>query len=145
MQIISGLVLQNFLVREELEKITEEFHINGKMNQKSVVNLQDEQGYTPMHLASFYGDFHFLQYMTKLGGDPSITATSEKKQVLDLASNNKVRLSLVDLKDAARKGDISSFTLLINTGNQINERKTIFLRSPIHTVFKTSFAFDRDK
>lgn len=101
---------------------------------KEIVNTQDSEGYTPLHLASFYGDFTLVKYLIRLGADPQKKESKSKKEVLYFASNEETRKSLIDLKDAARKGDINSLNLLINCGNSIDSKKTIFGIAAIHNV-----------
>lgn len=87
-----------------------------------------------MHLASFYGDFLSVQFMRRLGANEHIKDFKDGKQVLDYAANGMVRSALIDLKEAARQGDSKSFDHLLNCGNKIDERKTIFTIAPIHNV-----------
>jgi hypothetical protein len=92
-----------------------------------------------MHLASFYGDFLAVQFMLRLGGNEHIKDRRDNKQVLDYAANGLVRGVLIDLKEAARKGDEKSFDFLLNCGNKIDERKTIYNIAPVHNVRITMF------
>ena len=87
-----------------------------------------------MHLASFYGDFLCVQFLLRLGGNEHIRDHRDNKQVLDYAANGLVRGVLIDLKEAARKGDTKSFDHLLNCGNKIDERKTIYNIAPIRNV-----------
>lgn len=87
-----------------------------------------------MHLASFYGDFTLVKFLLTIGADPSKTDNKSKKEVLYFAVNSETRNSLIDLKDAARKGDVKSLKELVNCGNEINSKKTIFGIAPIHNV-----------
>ena len=119
---------------KEFRIINERFYREINEIQREIVNTQDSEGYTPLHLASFYGDFTLVKYLIKLGADPQKKETKSKKEVLYFASNEETRKSLIDLKDAARKGDINSLNLLINCGNSINSKKTIFGIAPIHNV-----------
>jgi len=127
-------VIENFLLPKEFKHFTEKFYKEIAEIQKEIVNTQDCEGYTPLHLASFYGDFTLVKYLIKLGADPQKKENKSKKEVLYFASNEETRKSLIDLKDAARKGDVNSLNLLINCGNSIDSKKTIFGIAPIHNV-----------
>ena len=99
-----------------------------------IANIKDKDGYTPLHLSSFYGDHSFLSHLLRVGGDPLVESGASGRSVLAFAKNEVVRRALIDLKEAARQGDDKSFTHLINCGNDINERKTIFNIAPLHNV-----------
>jgi len=58
--------------------------------------------------------------------------------VLDYAENDQVRKYLIDLKDAAKISDMKSFSMLLNCGHSIDERKTIFGIAPIHNSIMRS-------
>ena len=47
-----------------------------------------------------------------------------------------VRKYMVDLKNAARKGDASSFNTLVNCGHKVDGRATIYGIGPLHHVMK---------
>ena len=125
---------ENFLHPSTLKRLHRNFRKKIRLLNKSVINSTDKEGYTPMHLSSFYGDYLLTQYYLKHGGDPGKTDSVRNQQVLDYASNDLVRRSLIDLKEAARLGDKKKFDLLLNTGSNINAKKTIFSIAPIHTV-----------
>lgn len=74
-----------------------------------------------------------MQFYLKNGGNPKSVDLKHKKEVLDFAESNAVRKYLIDLKDAARKGDKKSMNLLVNCGHNLNEKKTIFGVAPVHT------------
>lgn len=132
-------VIENILLPIEFKQINDHFTKEIKELQLEIVNTQDTEGYTPLHLASFYGDFTLVKFLMRLGADPQKKETKSKKEVLYFASNEETRKSLIDLKDAARKGDVNSLNLLINCGNSINSKKTIFGIAPIHNVLILHF------
>lgn len=98
----------------------------------SIINSQDSEGYSTLHLASYNGAFKSVQYLLSIGGNPKLVDAKNRRQVLDYADTNNVRKYLIDLKDAARKGDTKSLKMLVNCGHEINEKKTIFGIAPIH-------------
>ena len=116
--------------------LVKDYKKNIRQIQRKVINAQDNDGYTPMHLASFYGDFLSVQFLLRLGGDEHIKDIKDNKPVIDYASNNQVRRVLLDLKEAARRGDVQSFDTLLNSEdkNKIDDRTTIMSIAPIHNV-----------
>ena len=97
---------------------------------------QDNGGYTPLHLSAFYGDFAGIQFLLKHCGNKqhalNIVDNKHKKKVLDYAENDQVRKYLIDLKDAAHKGDQDSMKLLVNCGHDLNQRSSVFGVAPLH-------------
>ena len=45
---------------------------------REVLNKQDENYHSPLHVASYFGDFKATRYMIKLGADPHSAAFSER-------------------------------------------------------------------
>ena len=130
--------MENILTEETLDAYLKDFKTRVQNLQKKVINTQDNDGYTPLHLSSFYGDFVSVQFLVNLGGDEHIRDIKDNKPVIDYASNNQVRRVLLDLKEAARRGDVDSFDSLINSEdkNKLDERTTILTIAPIHNVIK---------
>ncbi|EAS06627.2 ankyrin domain protein (macronuclear) [Tetrahymena thermophila SB210] len=129
-------MVKNFLLPQEYKELEKNFKHQLKNLILQVINSQDNEGYTPLHLASFYGDFASVQFFLKHGGDPKQVDTKNRKEVLDYAQNDQVRKYLIDLKDATRKGDDKSFNFLVNCGHQVNGKKTIFGIAPIHNAIQ---------
>ncbi len=91
------LVIRNILSEEVFDGFVKDYKKNIRQIQRNVINAQDNDGYTPMHLASFYGDFLSVQFLLRLGGDEHIKDIKDNKPVIDYASNNQVRRVLLDL------------------------------------------------
>jgi Ankyrin repeat len=104
-----------------------------------VLNSYDIHGYTPLHIASFHGDYLLLKYLIMLGGNPNLKDNKSRKEVLYFAMNDEVRNSVGGLVEAAKKGDIIRLKELVNCGGEINEKKTVFGVAPIHNVGKIDF------
>ena len=135
-------MVTNFLTKNKLKSIHKLFEKNVKEFICEIVNAQDTQGYTPIHIASYHGDFNFIQYLKNLGGDVNIIDEKLKKEALDFAANNLVRRTLVDINDAAKNGDQKSLNLLLNSGIQIDSRASINGLAPIHKVFFYFISFN---
>ena len=134
-------MIENILSEEVFNGGVKDFKKRVRKLQRKVINSQDNDGYTPMHLASFYGDFLCVQFLLGLGGDEHIKDNRDNKPVIDYASNNHVRRVLLDLKEAARRGDVESFDSLLNSEdkNKIDDRTTIMTIAPIHNVRTKKF------
>ncbi|CAD8136125.1 unnamed protein product [Paramecium octaurelia] len=126
----------NFLNQQLLEQKQTNFLNNIKKLQRDVVNQQDIDGYTPMHLASFAGDFAAIQFMLFLGADPKIKCKRKIRTPLEYASNDSVRKYLMDLNNAVEEGDDKSFTLLVNCGQRVNGKSTIYGITPVHKAIE---------
>ena len=127
-------MIENFLKQSEYSAILKNFKREVKLTQKLIIDSLDSQGYTPMHLASFNGDYALLQLLIKLGGNKTLVNDQSNKKVLEHAANDPVRRAVIDLKDAARKGYTGSFNHLVISGTPLDEKKTIFGIAPIHNV-----------
>ncbi|CAD8044189.1 unnamed protein product [Paramecium primaurelia] len=126
----------NFIEKYFLEQQQYNFMKKIKGIQKDLANQQDSDGYTPMHIASFAGDFAAIQFLLSIGGDPKIKCRKKLLDVLEYASNDSVRKYLMDLKNAAKEGDEKSFTLLVNCGQKVNGKATIYGIAPVHNAIE---------
>ncbi|KAM3136330.1 hypothetical protein pb186bvf_011629 [Paramecium bursaria] len=125
---------QNFLEKHIQEQMVYNFYKSIKELQKELVNQQDQDGYSPMHIASFSGDFAAIQFYLGLKGDPKLRCRINKYDVLEYAQNDQVRKYLTDLKNAAKEGDEKSFQLLVNCGQLLNGKATIYGIAPVHNA-----------
>ncbi|EGR33877.1 hypothetical protein IMG5_033560 [Ichthyophthirius multifiliis] len=132
-------MVTNFLLPHEYNELLTQFKQNIDDLVQKIINGQDNEGYTPLHLASFYGDFAQVQFYLKLGADPKAVDLKHRKEVLDYASNDTVRKYLIDLKDATKQGDNKSFNFLVNCGHFVDGKKTIFGIAPIHNAVQNVY------
>eukprot|EP00825_Cyclidium_porcatum_P019598 TRINITY_DN2230_c0_g1_i3.p1 TRINITY_DN2230_c0_g1~~TRINITY_DN2230_c0_g1_i3.p1 ORF type:complete len:744 (-),score=143.38 TRINITY_DN2230_c0_g1_i3:71-2302(-) len=123
---------EHFLLPDNYKEIMSNFREEFLKARSQIINAQDSEGYSTLHLASYNGAFKTVQYLLSIGGNPKLVDAKNSRQVLDYADTDNVRKYLIDLKDAARKGDTKSLNMLVNCGHQINEKKTIFGIAPIH-------------
>jgi ankyrin repeat protein len=56
---------------------------------KEVLDKQDENFHSPLHVASYFGDFKASRFMTELGADPNSPAFSERP--LEVSKDEYVR------------------------------------------------------
>ncbi len=68
--------------------------------------------------------------MTKLGADPNSPAYVERP--LEVGKDKFVRSVLANLNDAAFTGNVKDLQHLVNCGNKIDNKLSIFGEAPIH-------------
>lgn len=107
-----------------------EFNHQVKLLLKEVLNCQDVNMHTPLHIASYYGDFQSERLFIKLGASPSSAATAEAP--LQLAKDKFSRDVLQNLNEAASQSNIKDLTYLVNCGENIDERASIAGQAPVH-------------
>lgn len=106
-----------------------------KLLLKEILNKQDENFHSPLHVASYYGDFKASRYMIKLGADPNSPAFSERP--LEVGKDKFTRGVLQNLNDAAYQGNVKDLKHLVNCGNKIDSKLSIFGEAPIHKAVLT--------
>ena len=101
-----------------------------KLLLKEVLNCQDCNMHTPLHVASYYGDFHQARLFTKLGASASSAATNEAP--LELAKHKQSRDVLQNTNEAAFNSNVKDLAYLVNCGEDINKRGSIAGQAPLH-------------
>ena len=101
-----------------------------------LINTQDNNGDSILHISAFHGDFKIVGRLVYYGGDKKL---KNQKGLLpvDLAKNNFVRKVLTDLNKAAKASDEKNIIELINFGKDINEKISIFSQAPIHKIIES--------
>lgn len=67
-----------------------------------------------------------------MGAQISDPESADHQNVVEIAKNNSVRNTIMDLCEASELGDNSTINLLINCGQDINTKKTIFGITPLY-------------
>jgi len=128
---------EHLLSPEVYKRIFNKFHANVKALHKTILNMEDNEGNTPLHIASYSGDFLATEHFLRLGA--SSIATNRRKQMpLDIAKNNLVRKILSNLNKAAYEADVHNLKYLVNCGCKINGKVSIFGEAPIHQSIKST-------
>jgi len=68
---------EHLLSREDYARVLREFKHSVKLLLKEVLNCQDVNYHTPLHVSSYYGDFKASRLFTKLGANASSAANAE--------------------------------------------------------------------
>lgn len=66
------------MVPMEYGAICKDFRTQIKQLLKEVLDGQDANFYSPLHVASYFGDFKASRFMVKLGADPNSPAFAER-------------------------------------------------------------------
>ena len=92
---------------------------------KVIINLPDNFGDTILHISSFCGDYRIVNKLIFYGGNKKKKNDNSKIPV-DLAKDNFVRKVLTNLNKAAKVSDQKNITELVNFGENLNEKISIF-------------------
>ena len=75
--------------------------------------------------------------MVQRGADPNSAAFSERP--LEVGKDKFVRGVLQNLNDAATQGNVKDLKHLVNCGNKIDNKLSIFGEAPIHKAVLTKY------
>ena len=114
----------------EYGAICKDFRTQVKFLLKEVLDQQDANHYSPLHVASYFGDFKASRFMVKLGADPNSHTFAERP--LEVGKDKFVRGVLQNLNDAAYQANVKDLKHLVNCGNKIDNKLSIFGEAPIH-------------
>ena len=100
---------------------------------QDILNMEDINGQTPLHIVSARGNYVLVRYFLRLGADQNKRDHAQHNP-LDIAENKYVRQALTNLNKEADKGDESNIAKLVDEGENINERISILGEGPIHKI-----------
>jgi ankyrin repeat protein len=121
---------EHLLSPGDFKKIVKEFHHQVKLLLKEVLNSQDKNYHTPLHIASYYGDFKSSRLFTKFGANAASAATAEAP--LEVGKDKFARSVLQNLNEAANTANVKDLEYLVNCGENINSKASIVGQAPIH-------------
>ena len=125
------------LLGENFIKELDEYYKEMKRNlMRELINMQDNNGDSILHISEFHGDFKIVSRLVFYGGNKHLKNKLGELPV-DLAKDNFVRKELTDLNKAAKASDEKNIDELINFGEDINEKISIFWQAPIHKVIES--------
>ena len=119
-----------------INELSEYFKEKKKKIMSDLINTQDSNGDSILHISSFHGDFKIVARLVYYGGNKKLKNKNNQLPV-DLAKDNFVRDVLTDLNKAAKASDEKNIKELINFGKDINEKKSIFSQAPIHKIIES--------
>ena len=127
----------NFLLGENfINDLKKKFNIEKKNFFKDLINTQDNNGNSILHISSFFGDFHIVKKLL-LNGGKKFEINDLGQIPIDLAKNNFIRKKLTNLNKAAKNSDQKNINELVNFGENINEKISIFNQAPIHKIIES--------
>ena len=126
-------LLGDQIIKEELSPY---FNSLKKEMLKKIINMQDNNGDSILHISAFHGDFRIVNKLVFFGGNKKLT-NNEGKLPVDLAKDNFVRKVLTNLNKAAKSSDEKNITELVNFGQDINEKISMFSQAPIHKIIES--------
>ena len=103
---------------------------------KKIINTQDNNGDSLLHISAFHGDFRIVNRLVFYGGDKKLQ-NNEGKLPVDLSKDNFVRKVLTNLNKAAKDSDEKNIQELVNFGENINAKISIFNQAPIHKIIES--------
>lgn len=115
---------------KEYNSIIKEFKNDVALLLKECLNQLDNNNHSPLHIASFVGDFKAARLLTKKGSEASSAAFPTKP--LEVGKDQHTRNVLTDLNKAASQADQKDVKYLVNCGNKIDKKLSIFGEAPIH-------------
>ena len=87
-------------------------------------------------MASYFGDFKASRLLVKKGAEPTSAAFAERP--LNVSKDKYTRDVLQNLNQAAVMANSQDIKYLVNCGNKIDARSSIFNEAPIHKAVLSS-------
>ncbi len=97
-----------------------------------MLNQQDKNYQSPLHISSYFGAYKVSHLLIKKGAEPTSAAFAERP--LNVSKDKFSRNVLQNLNKAAGQANNRDIQYLVNCGNKIDDRKSIFGEAPIHKV-----------
>ena len=129
---------EHLLLPKEFRQIQKNFKHQIALLLKEALNQQDVNKHSPLHIASYFGDFKASRYMVDHGADSTSIQFSERP--LEVSKDKFARSVLQNLNDAATQASSKDLKYLVNCGNQIDKRESITGEAPIHRAVLSSKA-----
>lgn len=114
----------------DFNNICGEFKVQAHNLLREVLNQQDFNQQSPLHIASFFGDFKASRLLIKKGAEPQSAAFVERP--LNVSKDKFTRNVLQNLNKAAGQANDKDIKYLVNCGSNIDNRQSIFGEAPIH-------------
>ena len=102
----SSLLIKDFehlLEPREFNNIVKDFKLRIRALMKEALIQQDSNQFTPLHIASYYGDFKSSRYMVSKGADP--VHVNYRERPLEVSRDKFSRNVLQNLNDAAHESN----------------------------------------
>ena len=128
---------EHLLNPQEFKSVTKEFKLQVKVGLlRKALNHPDKNGHTPLHIASYFGDFKSQKFMVDLGAVSNPKNCAQRP--LEIGKDKFARGVLQKLGDAATESNFKDIGYLVNCGENIDKRSSITLHAPIHNAVLAS-------
>lgn len=97
---------------------------------KEATNMLDKNLQSPLHVSSYFGDFKASRVLTSKGAEPASAGYAIRP--LEVGKDKFTRGVLQNLNKAATEANTKDVRFLVNCGNNIDKRLSIFGEAPIH-------------
>ena len=100
------------------------------------LSLQDRDGYTPLHLAAFYGQYQLVIQYLNHSCKTKIRDLVHNKEPIEYSKNRCIMKAIRDINGSIVDNDRDKFEFLLNSGFSIEEAKSIHLDRPIQSSLR---------
>jgi len=121
---------KHLLSPDDYNRIIKEFKWQIKILLIEVLNSQDKNSHTPLHISSYYGDFKQSRLFTSKGS--KATSAANAVAPLEVCKGKESRDVLQSLNEAASSANVNDLEYLVNCGEKIDSRSSIVGQAPIH-------------
>jgi hypothetical protein len=105
---------------KDFKRISKGFNKEMSAIIKQALDQQDQNSHTPLHIASYVGDFKSARLFVDLGADQS--SDDFKTKPLMVSKDKFARSIITNLNDAATGGKFDDVKYLVNCGELIDHR-----------------------
>lgn len=111
---------EHLLDPAEFKRINKQFRTDASKLIKDALDQQDQNCHTPLHIASYVGDFKSARHFVDLGADPQ--SEDFKTKPLQVSKDKFARGIITNLNEAAMAGKFDDVKYLVNCGELIDNR-----------------------
>lgn len=127
---------ENLMLPKAFKSLKKSFTTKMQALCKEAMMMADRNGLTPLHIASYFGDYKISKFFVDLGADPMISLGIKKP--LEIAKNKPSRDVLQSLNCAAFEQSSRDLKYLVNCGEDIDTRHSIVQNAPIHRAVQSA-------
>jgi len=114
----------------DYNQVMRDFKAQARLLLKEVLNQQDGNYHSPLHVASYFGASATSRTLIRLGAEPRSAAFAQNP--LEIGKDKFTRNVVQNLNKAATQANSKDLRYLVNCGDKIDERRSIFGEAPIH-------------
>ena len=119
-----------------MKKIQSKFRGRIKSICKKAYNTKDKLDQTPLHIASYIGDFRIVKTLVENGCDMTLK-DSQDRTAIEIASTKVVMKYLSNLNTEAKNKSQSDYMLLVNSGFKAIKPTNVYLMTSAHVAVRS--------